>query len=63
MCTRKPEFYEPLEEWGELIDDEYLLDFYANLRNFDDDDDLIVSVRFGPFFVITALWVYFFSRL
>ena len=63
MCTRKPEFYEPLEEWGEIIDDDYLLDFYANLRNFDDDDDLIVSVRFGPFFVITALWIYFFSRL
>ena len=49
--------------WGELIDDAYLLDFNANLRNFDDDSDLFISVRFGPFIVITALWVYFFSRL
>ena len=62
-ASRTPEYYEPLEAWGELIDDPYLLDFYANLRNFDDDQDLIVSVRFGPFLVITALWIYFFSRL
>lgn len=49
--------------WGELIDDAYLLSFNANLRNFNDDQDLFVSVRFGPFIVITSLWVYFFSRL
>lgn len=33
---RVPEFYESIEVWGELIGDETLINFNANLRNFND---------------------------
>ena len=36
-AVREPSYYPPLDNWGELIEDEFLLKFYANLRNFDED--------------------------
>ena len=60
---RDPQYYEEIEYWGEIIDSALLLDFNANLHNFHEDIDNVVSVRFWPFLVVTALWIYFFSRL
>ena len=60
---REPTYTQTLGDWGEIIEDELILRFNANMRNFDDDDDLFVSVRFWPFLVVTAMWIYLFSRL
>ena len=35
----------------------------ANLTNLNEDEDVIVSIRFWPFLVVAALWIYFFARL
>ena len=63
LLVREPRFYESIEKWGELIEDDFILNLNANLRNLDDDRDVIVSVRFWPFLVVTSLWLYFFARL
>ena len=60
---RDPVYDESIEHWGEIIDSALLLDFNANLHNFHDHPEYIVSVRFPPFLVITAMWIYLFSRL
>lgn len=62
-CIKEPNYYQSIEKWGELIDDELILRFNANLHNFNQSNDMPVSVRFWPFLVITVLWVYFCSRL
>lgn len=33
-CIRVPEYYEAIEQWGELIEDPLILTFNANLHNF-----------------------------
>jgi hypothetical protein len=60
---RIPDYYESIQVWGELIKDETLINFQANLRNIDDSSSAIVSVRFWPFIVVTAIWLHFFARL
>ena len=60
---RDPKYDESIEHWGEIIDSALLLDFNANLHNFHDHPEYIVSVRFPPFLVVTAMWIYLFSRL
>lgn len=62
-CIRVPEYYEAIEQWGELIEDPLILTFNANLHNFNKNSDVLVSVRFWPFIMVSAWWIYFLARL
>lgn len=60
---RAPRYYEAIEGWGELIEDDLILTFNANLHNFELNERFPVSIRFWPFLVIAAMWIHFFARL